>query len=202
MPSKYPDATRDGQFATPRRKRRYIDADVLQATREIFTSSPDFGPRHIWDELNTRAARGEIAGTVPTLRSIQRLVSEWTPLEDTDPWRLEHADGADAALILPVLRAVIARTQGRVLSLTIGEAKWIVRLREAAPDIPPWAAYQLARMYLTNKAAGLDTDALDRIIAAAPWGNPHQYRRAQPGIPQVSPWLLAQLTDQEDARNG
>jgi len=88
-------------------------------------------------------------------------------------WGLTHeSDGKRARLVLEVLDVVQRRTEGRRQFVTIGEANWIVKLREAAPTLPPWQAYRLANLYASRtpeEGEGESTADLDAYLAAEPW---------------------------------
>src|SRR5689334_5782673 len=93
-------------------------------------------------------------------------------------WRLGHINGrsfqrslvdaiADASFTLLVLRAVIKQTDGRS-SLTAATARWVEAIHRVAPDLDPWNAYRLARLYVARADAG-NTTNLDAWLAYAPW---------------------------------
>jgi hypothetical protein len=100
-----------------------------------------------------------------------RAVSDWIErgVIRGDPsgiWSLAGASPGEAARVLPVLAAVIERTEGRRTFLTTAEAAMVARVSEAAPDLPPWQTYQLAHRYID---AGSATEDLDQLLAFAPW---------------------------------
>jgi hypothetical protein len=83
--------------------------------------------------------------------------------EPTEPWTFVDSDPDDAALILPALRAWIEWSQGRYGPISKPQAEWIVRIRRAAPDIPPGEA--------AIRAQGPARD-LEAYLAWAPWRGP------------------------------
>jgi len=67
---------------------------------------------------------------VPNLRTIQRVLGDFAPRDDTT-WSLADADAEDAALVLPVLAAMVEESEGRRQSITQREARWILKIRRA-----------------------------------------------------------------------
>jgi hypothetical protein len=118
---------------------------------------------------NAMSQAGEWMAICPALRTVQDIVAEVVPPDASGEWHLGDATADDAAMVLPVLAAVIERTKGRTTRLTNGEAEWIARVTLAASDIPPWEAYHMARLYLSRTGSREPTDALDRALAFAPW---------------------------------
>lgn len=195
MPSQDPDrdqlGTNGTQLGTFRRERgTYLDHAVVEAIDELLRRGGTWTAAQILKELQKNPS----LPTLPVAKTIRRYIARRTPA-NSGSWTLADADGEDAALILPVLAVVLRKLDGRVRQLTLEEADWIVRLRRADPGMPCWATYVLARMYLSNMAADLPTEFIDRIIAGAPWRDPDDYLVARAGIPQVSLSLLGDLTD-------
>jgi hypothetical protein len=157
-------------MATVRRRRRQIDADIERA---IILLADNHTPTQIHRELERRLGKEH----VPALRTVQRVMADVTP-KDAAPWQLAEADPDDAAVILPVLGAVIERTEGQVRQVTRGHAEWIGRLRRADPTLPAWTAFALARIYVAQVDRGQSTAPFDELMALAPWGNPQRYQTA------------------------
>jgi len=67
---------------------------------------------------------------VPNRRTIQRVLGDFAARDETT-WSLADADAEDAALVLPVIAAMIEESEGRRQSITQGEARWIVKIRRA-----------------------------------------------------------------------
>lgn len=105
----------------------------------------------------------------PSDVTVGKYWREVTPRDRSGEWRLAESPGRDAAPVLAVLAAVLERTEGRVRHLSVAESEWIVRLTTAVPDLPPWDAYRLARLYLARLAADEPSDSLDAALAFAPW---------------------------------
>lgn len=106
---------------------------------------------------------------IPKERAIENRLAAVRSSDLSGPWTLQGASGEEAALVLPVLGAVIEETEGRTTQLSRDMTEWIIRIRRAAPDLPPWNAYLFARRYLS---APQQTETLDQLLALAPWREP------------------------------
>ena len=132
-----------------------IQAFVVGQVRDGRTSAPEI--KRLLDEELERS---------PSERTLQKMV-KWASVTPAEPWTLADADRDEIALITPVW-AVALGEGGR---LTKGAADWIVRVRTAAPDLPPDDVWAMALLYVTDGlfvTEGL-RDALDAVIAFAPW---------------------------------
>ncbi len=110
------------------------------------------------------------AARAPSERTVQNVVRELSPPDPSEPWSLaDAADGEEAAMVLPVLAAVIRESAGKVSMVTRSEAGWIVKLSRVAGDLPAWALYRLAGKYQRCQVSGRPTRALDILVAFAPW---------------------------------
>jgi hypothetical protein len=125
---------------------------------------------------------------VPSQRTIHNIVREHTPRDDTDPWALADAEADEAALILPVLAAIIEKTEERRSYLTQAQARWIVRIRRAAPDLNAWMVYLIALNYMALAEHGLPHNRLDAYLAFAPWRS------------QENRWRYNKATEKDPAR--
>ena len=150
-----------------------------------------YGPAAILKEVQEEFGEGCVS-----LSLLKAIVKE-VPRDPTAPWSLYLAEPEEAALVLPVLQAVITRSAGEHV-LTIGEAGWVARVRRAAPDLPPYAAFELARWYYRRSEIGHPvSDDMDALLAYAPWRSPEAWKRYQDAleaqwIPVVGlPWVLA-----------
>lgn len=147
------------------RSRGYIDGDVRDEI-EVKAETSDWSPAQIRRGLERQKG---FEGRLPSAKTFETIVKRIRGAGDsTAPWHL--SDGNEGALILPVLAEVIANTMGERRHLTEAEAGWICRVRRAAPDLSPlFAAYQLARVYLSRNARDVPTADLDAFLAFAPW---------------------------------
>ena len=55
------------------------------------------------------------------------------------------------------------------LRLSRDQAKWVVRVRRAAPDLKPGQAWPISVSYWLREADGRETQHLDDFLAIAPW---------------------------------
>jgi hypothetical protein len=139
-------------------------------------------------------------------RTIQRLVKEAKlakPPEPDGPWSLTDADidSEDISLIRDVLALVIGPYShpswpSRAL------VQQMIRVRQAAPDIPAEWARALAYAYRALFADGEDARELDMILVLRPWqGDPMlgvffvavRCLRSQLGSLDALRWVLADL---------
>lgn len=110
----------------------------------------------------------------PARRTIQKIVHDAVTLDRSGPWVLADTDGDDARLILGSLRAVTLlefapeTAVNSILRLTKAEARWIVRVRRAAPTLPPMYAWFMARLYVAREAREQSTRDLDALLAFLP----------------------------------
>ena len=127
-----------------------------------------YAPAQIHRELAPIAKKHLLA--VPSLRTVQRIARRAAPPDPSGPWRLWAGEGiarAHPELVAPVLAGVMEATEGRVEVLTNRSADWIATIRIAAPALPPWPCYVLARRYVAFEAGGRDTGQLDQVVALA-----------------------------------
>ena len=207
-------------MATRRRKR--IDGDAERAIQRLVIL--EMGPTQIHHELVKLQEHGQLSD-VPTLRTVQRIVADMTRNRGGDPWDMVEAEPEDVGLLLDTLAAVIDATEGRVKQLTRDDARWVVRLAAARPELTPLDAWKVGRYYQLLRADGQPTDHLDHWLAYAEWRGPEHDRRYfraflkgwvvnttrdQPGIttPELSvqadgfPWRDEQWSWEMDAAEG
>lgn len=147
--------------------RQKVDIPVQRKIRALALQG--FGAAVIERELRKDE---DIAGRLPTLRTVQRYVAELTPTEKSGDWSLVDSEPEYVGTILEVLAAAIRRTGGQKRSLTKTEADWILIVRSAAPDLPAREVYPLARLYLLRQERNESTLDLDSLLAFAPWRGP------------------------------
>lgn len=170
-----------------RRRKPRIAPDILEAIDELGSDGLD--APGIARELERRIDAGGLpeSAAVPSEKSIRRRLADRTP---SALWGgLAASSGSAASLVLPVLAAAVERTQGRRFWLTEREAHWIVKLRQAAPDLPPWWAFYLAsRKYIVRQDHGELTQDLDLLLAFAPWQSDDAFQRFVRAVPPE--WVL------------
>jgi hypothetical protein len=175
-------------------RKRQIAAGIQDAIEGM--ADEGYAPAQIEKELHGERYE-HLPRPLPVLRTIQRIVKERQP-GDSDPWFLDKSLEVDPVSAIDVLTQVIITTGGKVMALSGDEAKWITRLRDLSPDLPSWATYRLARLYITRRAEKAATGFdLDAFLAFAPWRNPQQainYRDAiKAGRIAPPPPFLAEL---------
>lgn len=135
-------------------------------------------------------ADAKFAGRVPVTRTVQRIVRK-ARLEDTSgPWSLASADPAEAAAVVPVVAALAVA--GIAATVTRAEARLIVVIRAASPDLPPLWAWRVARKYLTRQQDSQPTASLDLLVALAPWRSDADWQRFL-AVAQRLGWLRIKL---------
>lgn len=149
-----------------RRTKRRLSRKVLDKIEEL--ANDGYAATQVLIELQKdRNLKGEY---LPPLRTLQRIIrDDIIPQDPSGPWSLADSEGIDAPAILEVLAEVISHTEGRVKSVTRNEAKWIVSISRAVPDLPTWGVFTLARAYLKREETKESTADLDTYLAFAPW---------------------------------
>ena len=95
-------------------------------------------------------------------RKSQKLDTE----DSSDTWTFAMAsDGAEARLILDVVAELIRQTDGKRNTLSVDEAKMVLKVRQTAPRLHPWVALQTALEYQRRYQNELDTLDLDMLLA-------------------------------------
>ena len=149
---------------TTLRGRRYIDADVQEAIQEL--ALRDHTPSQILRKLERKK---RYKGRLPVLRTIQRIARELTFDDYSGRWSLKDYDGEGGRLILDVLGKLLSNSRGKEGQFTKAEANWVLKIRQAAPDLDLWKAWLLARLYMLRERNNADTDDLDAFLALTPW---------------------------------
>jgi hypothetical protein len=179
----------------------FVDPEVRQIVARWVADgerSPAAIYRAVQRELNTayEGTAGVQRPGLPTERTIGRLVKELVAQGSPDeraPWSLASATPDEAAVIMPVLGALLADsatlvsrfpddpmvdTIVRSRRLTVGLATWVLKVAAAAPTLPPYDQYIVAREYraaVLSAARGAarpwvtDPTALDAFLACRPW---------------------------------
>jgi hypothetical protein len=117
----------------------------------------------------------EMAGDHARVRTVLSWGERW-PDDGSGAWSIADNHGVDAALVLPVLARVTTESGGRRTSVTRDEARYISRIRQAAPELDLWRVWRLARRCSSARAANRSTPEVDAFLAYAPWrGDPRPY---------------------------
>jgi hypothetical protein len=150
-------------------RRRSVDAEVQREIEDQVLLQPPPTAAAIAKHLIRKFPDDD---RVPSLRTVQEIVAEKSPAADPSaPWALSSAEPDEIALVMPVLAAVAAATEGKRQHLTRAEASALVKVRSAARDLPFFAAYQLARVYMSRQAHGETTADLDLFLSWGAWRN-------------------------------
>jgi hypothetical protein len=191
MPMPGQSQPNSGHQKKPRKKRvlpkRNMPSDVSpelwDAIERIVEDKPTVRGTEC-QQLLTRQAH--LQGKVPSgsagAKQLNRWLARYFAPPDA-PWQLANAEPDEAALVLPVL----ATTALRIGPATIprNQAGLIVKIRSAAPSIPPHWAGHLAWKYVQRDAAlGADGPAwshpapdIDLLLAMEPWASRDAYDR-------------------------
>jgi hypothetical protein len=173
-----------------------IEKAIRGFAREKFTPTQI----HRLLEDNKKLLKGR---NVPDLRTVQRIHRKAMPPDTSDPWSLADPEGnpEDAALILPVLAAATEESGGRWQRFSKDLAGWIVKVRVAAPDIPPLWAFSVAMAYWSGEKhkEAVDVEAFDQMLAFAPWRDKAHLRRYFLAVNMLHPEWFTRF---EIAKNG
>ncbi len=138
---------------------------VKVLTQAIAAASPGLsGPRVHQEVVRLLTATGR-KSEIPSLRNVQRWIGELRP-DVSEPWTLVDSDPDDAATVLRVVGALIARPTGRTRP-TKEEAEWIIRVAHAAPGLTdPDLLFTLARL---ARAGGSVQADVEDFLATEGW---------------------------------
>jgi len=88
-------------------------------------------------------------------------------IEDT--WTLNHSDGVDAKLLLTARYYYFIEHGVLPDQVTETEARWIIKLRRFATDMPPSLAWTIGLHYASAESNKSETKHLDDYLTFAPW---------------------------------
>ena len=171
-----------------RKRRRNFPLEVLEEIAHLAEKGVNAAQITRRLELDARFADGRL----PAERTVQDIVRGLAaPRDESGRWTFNEADPDDAALILPVLAAVIQETEGRRTYFTRAQAEFIGRIRRLAPELDGFRVYRLARLYLFFEARGEPARDVEAFLAFAPWRSEEQreaYQRALENewIPEIT----------------
>lgn len=152
-----------------RRRRRNWPPLLLSRIAELAATTASAAEIHRQLEQEAESGRADFRkGDVPSLRTLQDIVSDYRPPDDSGLWSLADADGDEAALVPPML-AVLANL-GPFRHFSREEARLVARIRRAAPDLPLGVPlFILALAYKLRRSRGMPTVDLDTFLGFAPW---------------------------------
>jgi hypothetical protein len=135
--------------------------------------------RQILDELEAAWMGGDFdVDKLPDIRTIERWLKRFRPVDASGAWRLRDGLDPDAAFLLATRALIISSSEGQVSELSVATAAWLRAVHAVAADLDPIEAYRLARYYALAQEQGDDTGELDAYLAYAPWRGPGGYEEA------------------------
>ena len=142
---------------------------------------------------------------VPTRRTVERYVRQLVADDDSSPWTLTPARPSpdDGRLLLETLAQVIDETAGSVTTISGDLAAWVIAVRRAVPDLLPWLAYRVARVYQARTTRETDRSDLDAWLAIGPWRGAEETQRYEAAVAQGlprAPMLLDAVVEGQTAR--
>jgi hypothetical protein len=111
----------------------------------------------------------EASALRPDIRTIQRIVAEMSPDDDSGTWQVWDSEPYTSRLIRQVLGEVITRTDYRIPSLTKTQAEWVGKVRLVAEDMPLWLTWLTARLFANRTMRAENADDLNAFLAFGPW---------------------------------
>lgn len=138
---------------------------------------------------------------VPSERTIRDMIAEVTKRDPSESWTIAAAELDDIAVIAPVWAYALETG----LRLTKQHADWVVRVRTAAPDLPPADAWGLAGLYAMSDTP---IEWADALLAFAPWRDAEHceryFKAANAGLIPSPPitWDLARRAARTDESIG
>jgi hypothetical protein len=143
---------------------RPTDADVIEAIGYLSDlEKPKWSASQIRTMLE---ALPEYKGRVPASdRAIQGYMKAWREERGKEPWSLNKAKVGSILPVLEALATVMAASKGGIKHVTVKEAEFIVKVREAAPNLDPLISWRVAREYIKRHAEGKPALDLDAYLA-------------------------------------
>jgi hypothetical protein len=135
--------------------------DVILAITDL--TFRGFGPAEIERQMGDDPS---FRGRVPKLRTVKKYAALAKQGPASEPWSLVEAPADELAAIVPVVAAVIEQSEGRVRNVSKREAAVVSRILRAAPKVPPWDAYRLARRIVADPSIERD---VTEYLGFEPW---------------------------------
>jgi hypothetical protein len=170
-----------------------ISVEVSEAVAALVLRG--YGKAQIYRHLQNQKRNSTDRSPLPSKSSIDRLIDKLKPSDTSGSWSFTDADvdPDDARLVLDTLAAVVERTEGRVASLSRDLATWVVRIRHAAPSIPPWDSYVMATLFQNATSQGWATEFLELTLAFRPWESEAANSRFREHLPPATPGRVVAL---------
>ena len=170
---------------------RPASPDVTDAITDLTLRG--YGPAEIERKMGEDPS---FRGRVPKLRTVKKYAALAKRGPASEPWSLIDAPADELPAIVPVVAAVIERSEGRVRNVSKREAAIVARILRAAPKVPPWDAYRLARRVVADPDVERD---VTEYLGFEPWTDDgraryeHAYRErwvrhrliADPAFPEI-----------------
>ncbi|MEZ5343563.1 MAG: hypothetical protein R2706_19655 [Acidimicrobiales bacterium] len=176
---------------------RRVESDVLELVAELYLRDVR-GPAETHRRLVAAEQEGLIPkGSVPSARTVRRIVDEMAGADSSEPWTLALAN-PQTGWLMDVLAARLERTLALTPpALTQLEVTWLERIHAARPDVPPWLGWGLAHLYIQRTARHEVVADLDSVLALAPWrGIEHHARYLTLVARGRVPWAEEYLREQ------
>lgn len=145
-----------------KQKRRGMSIKVKKRFEELLKA--EYSVPQIYDQLVKEFGEPDETDGMVSDRTIRQYVKAARPPDPSGAWSFA-GESENAAFVLGVLGAVVDRTEGRISQVTNRQAEWLVRIKWAVPDMPPWAAFWFARAYVFTENENQDTAHLDMALA-------------------------------------
>jgi hypothetical protein len=147
--------------------RRRIPGPVLDRIRFLKLEHPDWTPSQVLQAVDAETPKAV------SYRTVQRLVASFRPAEPGTAWDFWTSDPDDAALLVPIRRALLERRgsdrwPAMPTQLTTAEAEYVVRIRRTFPDFDdPRAVFTIA--WLASGTSGGWRDPIEEWLVFTPW---------------------------------
>jgi hypothetical protein len=141
-------------------------ASVAVQRRVMDLAQEGFTPSQIHREL---FPDGQGSPDFVSKKTVERMVKDFAPADSSGPWSLVGADPEEARTILDVLAHELT---SRPVWPTRERARWIARVRTAAPDIPTAWAREIAHGYEIFCEYPLMVRYIDLALILRPWASP------------------------------
>jgi hypothetical protein len=147
-----------------RRRRRRTPPDIVD-----FIQKKRIGGWTVSRILEAMQRDETFADRMPSERTIRYIAAEVAAQDKSGSWALAADRTGHPDLLLPALAAVMERSAGETRAITNAEAEWIVRLRSAAPALPPYEAWAMARRCIADETSGKPLADLEEWLAFELW---------------------------------
>jgi hypothetical protein len=132
---------------------------------------------------------------VPELRTVQLAIQRHHERQGKEEWSLSKAQLGQVRPVIEVLEDILEWSGGAITHVKKSEAEFILKIREAAPLLPPLKVWRAAREYVRRTSRGEDTSSLDSYLAL--FGNT-EANRAQMRRIFVKAWGRVPFEDDID----